>query len=113
DGDGLAVIQDGNSFADAHDQLHVVFDEQNADLELVADEADQLHQFDLLLRVHSGGRLVEQQQARLGGQRPRDLEAALIAVGQVFGLKTLFVGEAEELEKFLRPRVDGALGGDV
>ena len=36
-----------------------------------------------LLRVHARGRLVQQQQRRLGGQRPRDLQAALIAVRQV------------------------------
>ena len=34
-----------------------------------------------LLRVHPGGRLVEQQQLGLGRQRARDLQPALIAVG--------------------------------
>ncbi len=38
-----------------------------------------------LLRVHAGGRLVEQQQLRVGGERARDLEPALVAVGQVAG----------------------------
>ena len=36
-----------------------------------------------LRRVHAGRRLVEQQQPGLAGERPGDLEAALIAVGQV------------------------------
>ena len=36
-----------------------------------------------LLRVHAGGRLVEQQQLRLGRERPGDLEPALVAVGEV------------------------------
>ena len=35
-----------------------------------------------LLRVHPGGGLVEQQQLRVGGERPRDLEPALVAVGE-------------------------------
>ena len=40
---------------------------------------------DRLLRVHAGGRLVEQQQLRLGRQRTRDLQPALVAVGEVLG----------------------------
>ena len=36
-----------------------------------------------LLRVHAGRRLVEQQQLRLGRERPRHLEPALVAVAQV------------------------------
>ena len=44
------------------------------------DEADEL---DRLLRVHPGGRLVEQQKLRLGGERPRNLETALVAVREV------------------------------
>ena len=35
-----------------------------------------------LLRVHARRGLVEQQQARVGGERPRDLDAALVAVGR-------------------------------
>ena len=38
-----------------------------------------------LLRVHAGGRLVEQQQLGLGGERAGKLEAALLAEGQVGG----------------------------
>ena len=38
-----------------------------------------------LLRVHAGGRLVEQQQLRVGRQRPRDLHPPLVAVGQLRG----------------------------
>ena len=36
-----------------------------------------------LLRVHAGGRLVEQQQLRLAGQRARNLQPPLVAVGQI------------------------------
>src|SRR4051794_649360 len=62
----LAVIEHGDALANAHDQLHVVLDEQDADLKAVADEADELHQLDLLLRVHARGWLIEQQHLRLG-----------------------------------------------
>jgi hypothetical protein len=35
------------------------------------------------LRVHAGRRLVQQDELRVGGQGPRDLEATLVAVGEV------------------------------
>ena len=38
-----------------------------------------------LLRVHPGRRLVEQQQLRVGRERAGDLDAALVAVGEVDG----------------------------
>ena len=46
---------------------------------------DQLEQLLLLRRVEAGGRLVQAEQLRLGGQRPGDLQPALVAVGQVAG----------------------------
>src|SRR5258708_25969195 len=40
--DCLAVIQHSDLFADRHDQLHVVLDQQDRQVEAVADEADQV-----------------------------------------------------------------------
>ena len=51
-----------------------------------------------LLRVHAGGRLVEQQQLGLGRQRARDLELALLAVGQVLRELVALGPETDELE---------------
>ena len=47
---------------------------------------------------HAGGRLVEQQHARPAGDRERDLEQALLAVGQGRGALVHHVGEMEALE---------------
>ena len=47
--------------------------------------ADDLEHLGGLGRVHAGGRLVEQQQARLERQRARDLEAAAVGVGEAEG----------------------------
>ncbi len=56
---------------------------------------------------HAGGGLVEQQHARLGGDRDRDLEQALLAVGQRRGV---LVHDVEQMEA----RQDlGDLGVDV
>ena len=83
-GDLHAVVEHRDAVGDAHHQAHVVLDQQHRDA-AVADLADQLHQVDRLARVHPGGRLVEQQQLRLGGEGPGDLEPPLVAVGEVLG----------------------------
>ena len=84
-GDLHAVIEHGDALADAHDDLHVVLDQQHGDLKLVLDEADEPRQLHLLGRVHAGGGFVEQQQLRLRGQRADDLQPPLVAVGQALG----------------------------
>ena len=80
----LAELQHHDAVGDAHDQPHVVLDQQHG-VAVVADRADQVHQVVLLGRVEAGGRLVEAQQLRVGGQRAGDLQPALVAVGQVAG----------------------------
>ena len=65
----------------------------------VAQLADEVGQLAGLLGVHAGGRLVEQQQLRLGGQGAGDLEAALVAVRQVAGERLRAPVEADELEQ--------------
>ena len=79
----LAVVEDGDPVADAHDDPHVVLDEQDGQAELGSQPADEVGQVARLLGVHAGGRLVEQQELRTRGQRSRDLQPALVAVGQV------------------------------
>src|SRR6266568_2113246 len=46
--DLLPVVEDDDLLRDAHDQSHVVLDEEDGDV-LVQDLVDQLHQVDLLL----------------------------------------------------------------
>ena len=82
-GDLLAVVEDRDVLGDAHDHLHVVLDEQDRQLALVAQPAHELGEPLGLLRVHAGGRLVEQQQLRVRRERAGDLHAALVAVGEV------------------------------
>ena len=70
--------------ADTHHHLHVVLDEQDR-YSPVADALDELHELAALLWVHPGGRLVEQQQVWLSGERSGDLEPSLVAVGERAG----------------------------
>ena len=52
-----------------------------------------------LLAVHARGGLVEQEQLRLGGERARELEAALLAEGEVRRELVVLVREAAEFEE--------------
>ena len=72
----------------------------------VAQPLHQLAQLLGLLRVHPGRRLVEQQQLGVGRQRTRDLEAALIAVGQVHRQLAVAL-EPDEVQQ-LAPLLDRA-----
>ena len=55
---------------------------EHGDAELGAHLADQLGQLDLLGRVGPCGRLVQQQHLGVRPERPRDLEAPALPVGQ-------------------------------
>src|SRR5829696_6407238 len=65
-GDLLAVVEHRHLLGDSHDHLHVVLDQQDRHAQVVAQLAHELGELLGLLRVHAGGRLVEQQQLRLG-----------------------------------------------
>lgn len=66
----------------AHDHADVVLDQHHRHAELTVDLDDEAAHFALLLGIHPGHRLVEQQQARLGGQRTGQLDPLLQAIGQ-------------------------------
>ena len=73
------------SFTQAHEaHLQLLQQEMNTQepqiTMLMAHAEDQLRQILGLLRVHPGGRLIEQQQLRRGGQRAGDLHFALVAI---------------------------------
>ena len=66
---------------DAGNQGHVVIDDQDGQ-PLGGDAVEQVVQRPLLARIEAGRRLVEQQHRRIGGQRARDLDQALMAVAE-------------------------------
>src|SRR5262249_30872807 len=82
-GDLDAVVEDGDAVGDAHYYLHVVLDQQDRQLQLGAQPLDEARQLGGLLRVHAGGRLVEQEEPRAGGDGASDLQTPLVAVGEV------------------------------
>ena len=64
----------------------MVLDEEDGQAEVLARFADERGQLVRFLRVHAGGRLIEQEQLRLRGERAGDLEAALLDVYKRQGL---------------------------
>src|SRR5438132_3114537 len=84
---GRAFDQDAP--ADHHDDaageaehhVHVVLDEEHGELvREIRDHGEELGAFALW---HARGRLIQQQHARAGGERERDLEQALLPVGEL------------------------------
>ena len=47
------------------------------------DEMDEVHELEDLAGIHARGGLVEEEEARVAGEGARDLDAPLLAVGEV------------------------------
>ena len=77
-----ALIEHGDAVGEMEDDAHVVLDQHDGQVAVLVQPADELGDLVGLLVAHAGGRLVEQQQARLERERHRDLGGALVAVRQ-------------------------------
>src|ERR1700752_2131699 len=81
-GDLAAVIEHDDAIGDVHHDAHVVLDQRDRRAELVVDVEDEAAHVFLLLDVHPGHRLIEQQELGLGGERAPQLDPLLQPVGQ-------------------------------
>ena len=79
----------------------MVLDQEHRQVELVLDLLDELAQLLGLLGVHAGGGLVQQQQGRLRGQGPGDLQLALLAVGQGGGQLVAHVVQIDDPQQLV------------
>ncbi len=79
-----------------------MLDQHDGDAELVAHLADELHHVGGFARVHARGRLVEHEKLGLGRQRPADLQAALLAIGEVAGEQVAAAAQPDELQQLQR-----------
>ena len=96
--DDLAEVEHVDVVARAHDQAHVVLDEH--DREPGGGELDeQLRELRGLRLVEARRRLVEQDHARLGGERAGHLDQALRAGGQAVDALVGHRGEADALDQ--------------
>src|SRR5262249_15953974 len=107
-GDLLAVVQNGHPIGDLHDHAHVVLDQDDGEVEIGDEAAQQPHERACLALGHAGGRLVQQQELGLGGQRARQLEPPAVTIRKVarddirVGLKANAVEQAEGARRQLR-----------
>src|SRR6266480_1178421 len=82
-----------------------MLDEQYGDA-VAADCLNEPAQGKRFRRVHAGSRLVERKQLRLGGERARDLEASLVAVGQAARGVVGAAADPDIVEQLGRARFD-------
>ncbi len=94
-----AEVEHDDAVADAHDGGHVVFDEEHGDAPR-PDALDHGDRLGRLLGVQAGERLVEQQRARLGGERHGDSKRAQAPMREVAGALIGHRTEAEIIEDF-------------
>lgn len=112
-GDYFAVIQNRDSLANAHDQIHVVLYEQDSQMEGIAYLLYVLHKLRSFGGVHACGRLIQQQHLGAGGQSPDYLKPSLSTVGQGAGLPGSHVLHVEYGEQFHCGLVGLLFGGPV
>jgi len=101
----LAAYQARDPIAQREDEPHVVLDDDDRQPTL-PDLDDQFLDRARLLRVHPGRGLVEQQHRGLGGERPCDLEPALVPIGHRAGQVVGRPGQPD-----LGQQVEGDLAG--
>src|SRR5947208_13997322 len=82
-GDLLAVVEDDDPLGERHDDLHDVLDHAERQPEPGVDPPHQVHRGRRLRGRQPRHGLVEQEQTRLGAERPRDLEPFLVGQSQV------------------------------
>ena len=104
-GDALAVVQHDDVVANAHHDAHVVLDQQDG-AAIGLDGFQQRGQRVALTRVEAGGWLVQAEQDWGSAHGARNLQPALIAVGEGAGR---VVGAGEQVDP-LEPRAGACEG---
>ena len=67
-----------------HDKAHIMLNQQDSQVEMVAEPADHFHEFLRFLRIHARRRFIKKQQLRFRRKRPCNFKAALGPIGKVF-----------------------------
>ena len=80
-GEDDAFHHDGDALGEAKDHVHVVLDDEHADV--LGQGPDRVENDVALGAGYAGGGLVEQQYLRLQSERDRELDQALATIGQL------------------------------
>ena len=100
-GEQTAEVHGHDAVCEVHDQAHVVLDQDHRDVEFAADVEDESRHVLGLLGVHTGDRLVEQQQLGFHRQRPTELDALLDAVREHADREVAIGLDLEEVDDLL------------
>src|SRR5713101_2905625 len=100
-GDLDAVVEHQHARGQIHHHAHVVLDQRNRGAVVVAAVEDEAGHVLLLLEVHAGHRLVEQQEVGLHGERAAELDPLLQAIGQLADLDLADVLDLEKVDDIL------------
>src|SRR5579863_6072031 len=111
-GDLLAEIEHCDAVADAHDEPHIVFDQEDGDAAAL-EPGDGIQQHHAFRHVHAGRRFVEQENARLRCQRSRDLQKTLLRIRQLRGAIVGAVGKADGFQCLARASIKIRLASPV
>ena len=98
--DHLPEVEDVHVARQTEDEVHVVFDDEHAEVAFATKRSEQRREPRALLVVESGRRFVEEQKERVGGEGASDFEDARETHRQICGSGVSVIGEADELEKF-------------
>src|SRR5713226_1819439 len=102
-GDLDAVVEHQHAIGQIHHHPHVVLDQRNRGAVVVADVEDEARHVLLLLEVHAGHRLVEQQEVGLHRESAAELDPLLQPVRQLADLDLADVLDLEEVDDLLDP----------
>ena len=97
-----ALAQHRDPRAQAHHELHVVLDNEDR-LSGTVEVRDPVGEVPDQRRVDAAGRLVEQQDVRVGDQQRGELEQLALTVGEVRGRLVREPRDADEVEQLHRP----------
>src|SRR5437870_8006734 len=91
------VVENDHVIRYRHHQIHMVFDHEHCYSKL-PDFLEQLPELGRFLRIQPSGRLVEQQQLRLGRHGTCELRTTLQSVGQASGCRVDVGKQSDEFE---------------
>ena len=98
----FAEVEHVHGLRDAHDEPHVVLDEQHGQVEPLAELEEEVAERRHLLVAEPAGRLVEQQQTRLGHERAGQLDALQRRIREPRRDVTGETAQPDELERLVR-----------
>ena len=96
--DDAAVVEPGDRVGDLEDGVHLVGDEHDRQVQVVAQLAQQLDDRGGRRRVEPGGRLVGQQHRRPQGERAGDADPLALAAGELERVVAGALGRAHPVE---------------